>query len=71
MNKDNEEGASSARNHPESSHTVKLLEFWPDNSAAWFALAELRFRMHDIYDEWTRYDHVVSSLAKDSLCWIW
>jgi len=67
MNDDQEEGAGSARDRPESSHTVKLPEFWPDNSAAWFALAESRFRMRDIYDEWSRYDHVVSSLSKDSI----
>jgi len=67
MNDENEEGAGSARDRPESTHSVKLPEFWPENSAAWFALAESRFRMRDIYDEWSRYDHVVSSLSKDSL----
>ena len=67
MNNENEEGAGPARDRPESTHTVKLPEFWPENSAAWFALAESRFRMKDIYDEWTRYDHVVSSLTKESL----
>ena len=67
MNDENEEGAGSARDRPELTHSVKLPEFWPDNSVAWFMLAESRFRMRNIYDEWTRYDHVVSSLSKDSL----
>jgi len=52
MNDYQEEGAGSARNRPESSHTVKLPEFWPDNLVAWFALAESHFHMRDIYDEW-------------------
>jgi hypothetical protein len=46
---------------------VKLPEFWLENSAAWFALAESRFRMKNIYDEWVRYDHVVYALSWDSL----
>jgi len=62
-----EEEAGPARNPPAPSQSVKLPEFWPENSAAWFALAESRFRMRNIFDEWVRYDHVVSSLSKDSL----
>jgi hypothetical protein len=46
---------------------VNLPPFWSDNAAAWFALAESRFRMKRMYDEWDRYDCVVSSLSKDSL----
>jgi len=67
MNDENKEGAGPARDRPESTHCVKLPEFWPENSAAWFALAESRFHMRHIYDEWSRYHHVVSSPAKESL----
>jgi len=67
MNDDQEEAFGSTRDHPALSHSVKLPKFWPENSAAWFALAESRFRKKDIYDEWTRYDHLVSSLSKESL----
>jgi len=62
-----EEAAGPAIIPPAPSQSVKLPEFWPENSAAWFALAESHFRMRNIYDEWVRYDHVVSSLSKDSL----
>ena len=62
-----QEVSGSGRDHPAPPHSVKLPEFWPENSAAWLALAESRFRMHDIYNEWTSYDQMVSSLAKDSL----
>ena len=67
MNDNQEEASGFARDCPASSHSVKLPEFWPDNLAAWFALAESRFIMRDIYDEWSRYDHVLSSLSKDSI----
>ena len=68
-----EERPGSVPDHPErplqlrQPATVTLPPFWADNSAAWFALAESRFRMRRIYDEWDRYDHVLSALSKDSL----
>jgi hypothetical protein len=52
---------------PRQSPTINLPPFWADNAAAWFALAESRFRMKRIYDEWDRYDAVVSSLSKENL----
>ena len=69
-----EEGAGSVPDHPDAplrrfqpTASVTLPPFWPDNVMAWFALAESRFRMKRIYDEWDRYDYVISSLSKDSL----
>ncbi len=62
-----EDAPGPARDRPVPSQSVKLPEFWPENSAAWFALAESRFRMKGIFDEWVRYDHVVSALSRDSL----
>ena len=47
--------------------SVTLPPFWPENAAAWFALAESRFRMKRVYDEWDRYDYTISSLSQDSL----
>jgi hypothetical protein len=73
-----EEGAGSVPGHPEgplprraATHnavpSVTLPPFWVDNPAAWFALAESRFRMKGIYEEWDRYDCVISALSKESL----
>ena len=69
-----EEGTGSVPGHPDepllrmqATPSVTLPPFWPDNAAAWFALAESRFRMKRIYDEWDRYDYTISSLSKDSL----
>ena len=70
---EDEEGTGSVPGHPEgplfrqTTPTVNLPPFWSDNAAAWFALAESRFRMKRMYDEWDRYDCVISSLSKDSL----
>ena len=68
-----EEGTGSVPGHPDGplfrqhTPTVNLPPFWNNNAAAWFALAESRFRMKRMYDEWDRYDCLVSSLSKDSL----
>ena len=67
-----EEESGSVPGHPERLHfrpspTVTLPPFWADNAAAWFALAESRFRMKRMYDEFDRYDAVVSCLSKDDL----
>ena len=67
MDDNHVKASDSTGDRPASSHSVKLPEFWPDNSAAWFALVESRFFMRDIKNEWTRYDQVVSSLSKEIL----
>jgi hypothetical protein len=55
------------RTHPQAVPSVTLPPFWMDNPAAWFALAESRFRMKGMYEEWDRYDCVISALSKESL----
>jgi len=71
-----EEGAGSVPGHPEAPlrrqaaaavPSVTLPPFWVDNPAAWFALAESRFRMKGMYEEWDRYDCTISALSKESL----
>jgi hypothetical protein len=44
---------------------VKLPTFWPSRAAAWFQLAESRFRLKGIDDTQAKYDHLLSSLGDD------
>ena len=60
-------GEGLLRRQPHPTPSITLPPFWPTNATAWFALAESRFRVRRIYDEWDRYDNVVSSLAADSI----
>jgi hypothetical protein len=67
-----EERPGSVPDHPDrpsfrQTPTVNLPPFWSENVAAWFGLAEARFRQKRIYDEWDRYDAVVSSLSQDNI----
>ena len=42
--------------------TVKLSEYWPDAPAAWFAAAELRFRVAGITEEREKFSIVAPAL---------
>lgn len=44
---------------------VKLPTFWPSRPAAWFRLAESRFRLRDITQEQAMFDHLLSALPED------
>ena len=46
---------------------LQLPSFWTDSPSAWFGLAESRFRMRHINNEWDKFDAVVSALPKDTL----
>ena len=41
---------------------VKLSEYWPDAPAAWFAAAELKFRVAGITEEREKFAHVAGAL---------
>jgi len=41
---------------------VKLSEYWPDAPAAWFAAAELKFRVANITEEREKFSHVAPAL---------
>ena len=42
--------------------TVKLPEFWPDNTDLWFVRADAQFRMKKVTAEQTKFDHVITML---------
>ena len=42
--------------------TVKLPEFWPDNTDLWFARADAQFRLKKVTAEQTKFDHVITML---------
>ncbi len=44
---------------------VKLPEFWPTRPAAWFRLAESRFRLRHVDDQLVMFDHLLSALPED------
>jgi hypothetical protein len=62
-------GAPPPPHHHVAGHapSLQLPTFWTDTPSAWFGLAESRFRMRNITNEWDRFDVVVSSLPKDTL----
>ena len=41
---------------------VKLAEYWPDAPAAWFAAAELKFRVAGVTEEREKFAHVAGAL---------
>jgi hypothetical protein len=47
--------------------SLRLPIFWADNTEAWFAVVETRFRLKNINDEQEQFDHVVNALPKESL----
>ena len=52
---------------------IKLPSFWSDRPASLFALAEARFRSHNIGGEQVKFDHVVEPPARRVLgeFWTW
>jgi len=44
-----------------------LPQFWAENTEAWFAIAETRFRIKRVDDQQEMFDHVVNALPKESL----
>ncbi len=44
---------------------VKLPSFWPSRPAAWFRLAESRFRLRQVDDQLVMFDHLLSALPED------
>ena len=49
------------------SSSLRLPPFWAENTEAWFAIAEARFRLRNVVDEQVMFDLVVNSLQKESL----
>ena len=59
--------AAEPRRQQQPSPSIVLPPFWTTNVTGWFAMAESRFRIRRIYDEWDRYDNLVSALTADSI----
>jgi hypothetical protein len=49
---------------------VKLPQFWAARPAAWFTLAESRFRLKSITEEQQLFDHLLSALGDDIIAGI-
>jgi hypothetical protein len=47
--------------------SLRLLQFWAENTEAWFAIAETRFQIKRVDDQQEMFDHVVNALPKESL----
>jgi hypothetical protein len=47
---------------------IKLVIFWPQNLALWFAQAECQFEVKGMSGQVDRYCHAMSALLHDSLC---
>lgn len=52
---------------PERFVDVKLPAFWSSRPAAWFLLAESRFRLRRVETEEAKFDHLLSALQEDVL----
>ena len=48
-----------------SAVTVKLPQFYASNPEFWFVLCESQFRLRKVIDDFTKFDHVVTSLPED------
>jgi hypothetical protein len=46
---------------------IKLPQFWPEDPASWFWLAEGQFALRNVVDPVTRYYHVLAALSVDSV----
>ncbi len=46
---------------------LRLPPFWPENTEAWFAVAEIPFRLRQIDEEQQMFDVVINALPKESL----
>jgi hypothetical protein len=47
--------------------SLRLPTFWPENTEAWFAVVETRFRLKHVNEELKQFDHVMNSLPRESL----
>jgi hypothetical protein len=47
--------------------SLRLQQFWAENTEAWFAIAETRFRIKRVDNQQEMFDHVVNALPKESL----
>ncbi len=47
--------------------SLRLPQFWAENTEAWFAITETRFRIKQVDDQQEMFDHVVNALPKESL----
>jgi hypothetical protein len=47
----------------QSSHgsSLRLPVFWQENTEAWFAITEMRFRLKHVKDDLEKFDHLISS----------
>lgn len=52
---------------PQPPRDIKLPLFWASRPAAWFLLAESRFRLRHINDEQQRFDHLLSALPETNV----
>ena len=53
--------------HAQPFREVKLPAYWPSKPAAWFTLAESRFRLKNIVDEQSRYEYLLSALPESTI----
>ena len=44
---------------------LKIPPFWPTNTQVWLAQVEAQFTTQGITQQWTKYDHIVASLAPE------
>lgn len=62
-------GSGTAQGFPSGqqamSREVKLPAYWPSRPAAWFQLAESRFRLKNVTDPQLKYDYLLSSLSDE------
>lgn len=65
MSDHEEENVAVAQAQAQQSREVKLPTFWPSRPAAWFRIAESKFRLRNITDETVKFDHLLSALPED------
>jgi hypothetical protein len=52
---------------PNGGSTLRLPTFWAENTGAWFAIAETRFRLKSVDDQQDMFAHVVNTLPRESI----
>ena len=65
MSDHEEDNVAVAQAQAQQSREVKLPTFWPSRPAAWFRIAESKFRLRNITSETVRFDHLLSALPED------
>jgi hypothetical protein len=53
--------------HNNHGGSLRLHQFWAENSEAWFGIAESRFRLQNIEDKQVKFDLVFNALPKECL----